>query len=125
MWRPLPSSGELARWANQHMNTPPTVAPANDGFTVATNSDGTLPTPSQPQRCYPITEQAEKDLEKRFRYHSPKADQIPRYADLRAKARELAFLIATSTPASREQSLAFTKLEECVMHANSAIARNE
>ncbi|MCJ7796360.1 MAG: hypothetical protein MUQ56_06280 [Thermoleophilia bacterium] len=26
---------------------------------------------------------------------------------------------------SREQSLAITKLEECVMHANSAIARNE
>lgn len=28
------------------------------------------------------------------------------------------------TPDSREKSLALTKLEEVVMHANSAIARN-
>ena len=28
-------------------------------------------------------------------------------------------------PESREKSLAFTKLEECIMWANAAIARNE
>ena len=36
-----------------------------------------------------------------------------------------AHLIVTLTPKSREQSLALTKLEEAIMHANSAIARNE
>ena len=33
--------------------------------------------------------------------------------------------IVKHTPPSREQSLALTALEECVMWANAAIARNE
>ena len=60
-----------------------------------------------------------------FTYHSPKEDQAPRYTAIRDKAKELAHLIAAETPVSREQSSAFTRLEECVMHANAAIARNE
>jgi hypothetical protein len=65
------------------------------------------------------------DLEKRFTYHKPFGDQPQRYEALRAKAKELAALIITSCPASREMSLALTKLEECSMWANAAIARNE
>lgn len=64
-------------------------------------------------------------IENNFKYHSPKDDQPQRYEEIRNKAKELAHVINNNTPASREQSLAFTALEEAVMHANSAIARNE
>jgi hypothetical protein len=62
---------------------------------------------------------------KRFTYHPPQPDQIPRYAAIRDWARQLATLILHTTPKGREQALALTKLEEAVMHANSAIARED
>jgi hypothetical protein len=65
-----------------------------------------------------------KDLENRFTYHAPKADQPQKYESLRAKAKEFAYLIADLCPDSREKSLAQTKLEEAMMWANAAIARN-
>jgi len=67
----------------------------------------------------------QEDIDKRFTYHSPKGSQPERYVALRNKARELAMDILAKTPTSREQSLALTALEEAVMWANAAIARNE
>jgi hypothetical protein len=64
-------------------------------------------------------------IERDFTYHPPKGDQAERYVRIRDKAKELALLIVEVTPASREQSSALTKLDEVVMHANAAIARNE
>lgn len=69
--------------------------------------------------------QNEQRIANNFTYHPPKEDQPQRYEEIRNKAKELAITINECTPASREQSLAFTALEEVVMHANSAIARNE
>lgn len=66
-----------------------------------------------------------EQIERVFTYHPLKAGQQERYQALRAKAKELAYLIVESTPESREQSLALTDLERCVMQANAAIARNE
>jgi hypothetical protein len=66
-----------------------------------------------------------ESLENSFTYHAPKANQPERYVLLRDKAKELAILILENTPASREQSVAFTKLEEAIMWANKAIACNE
>jgi hypothetical protein len=66
-----------------------------------------------------------EQIEKRFTYHAPKAGQPEKYVALRDKGKELAILIANLTPASREQALAMTKLDEVVMFANAAIARNE
>jgi hypothetical protein len=65
------------------------------------------------------------DLEKRFTYHAPKADQPQRYVQIRDEAIALAQTIVKLTPASREQSLAITKLEEAIFWANAGIARNE
>lgn len=65
------------------------------------------------------------NVENTFRYHAPKGDQPARYEALRAKAKELATLIQESTPASREQSVALTSLQQAVMWANAAIAINE
>ena len=64
-------------------------------------------------------------IERDFTYHPPKGNQPDRYVLIRNKAKELALLLAGNCPQSRELSLAFTKLDEVVMHANSAIARNE
>lgn len=74
---------------------------------------------------YPLTEKSLGELDSRFEYHAPKDDQAVRYGAIRAKARELALVIAQSTPLSREQALALTHLDEAVMFANAAIARNE
>lgn len=74
---------------------------------------------------YPITHRVQSQIDKTFVYHPPHADQPMRYVAIREKARELALLIARSSPESREQSNALTRLEEAVAHANAAIARNE
>lgn len=64
-------------------------------------------------------------IDRDFTHHPPKDDQPARYASIRAHAKVLAECIAESTPSSREQSVALTKLDEVVMFANAAIARNE
>ncbi len=65
------------------------------------------------------------ELEKNFTYHAPRPGQTEKYEALRAKAKELAYLIKELTPMSREQSVALTNLETSVFWANAAIARNE
>ncbi len=65
------------------------------------------------------------DLEKRFTYHAPKANQLPRYERIRALAKEFAYALDQMCPNSREKSLALTHLEDSVMWANASIARNE
>lgn len=65
------------------------------------------------------------DLEVRFTYHPPKAGQPERYTRIRNKALDLAILMDAECPDSREKSLAITKVDEAVMWANAAIARNE
>lgn len=66
-----------------------------------------------------------KEIEKRFTYHAPKPGQAERYVVLRDCAGEFAELLNAECPESREKSLALTKIEEAVMWANAAIARNE
>ena len=68
-------------------------------------------------------EQQLLELEHRFTYHAPKDGQIERYQQIRSRALEFAALIVELSPVSREQSIAFTRLEEVVMYANAAIAR--
>jgi hypothetical protein len=65
------------------------------------------------------------DVNRVFTYHAPFGNQPERYEALRNKARELGQMIQDVTPESREQSLALTKLQECVQMANAAIAINE
>lgn len=74
---------------------------------------------------YPLNDQDVEDLRKNFTYHKPKDNQQSRYIEIRDSAFHVALLIKGHTPKSREQSLAITKLEEAVMWANAAIARNE
>jgi hypothetical protein len=63
------------------------------------------------------------DLDNIYKYHAPKEGQSAKYEAIRAKAKELAELIESECPESRERSIAFTQLETAVMWANAAIAR--
>jgi hypothetical protein len=65
------------------------------------------------------------ELAIRFTYHPPERGQQERYQEMRSQALDLADLIVSSTPDSREQALAITHLEQAVMWANAAIARRE
>lgn len=65
------------------------------------------------------------EINHKFTYHQPKHDQPIRYQELREEAKVMAAKILMLTPESREQSLALTKLEECLFWANASIARNE
>ena len=64
-------------------------------------------------------------IENNFTYHAPKPGQPERYAIIRQRAKEFAYLISQECPPSRERSLAMTHLEESVFCANAGIARNE
>lgn len=64
-------------------------------------------------------------IDNNFTYHSPKPDQVDRYGRIRETGKVFANQMLHECPESRELSLALTKLEEVVMWANAAIARNE
>jgi len=74
---------------------------------------------------YEIDRETQRTMDNVFTYHAPKGDQQQRYVKLRDKAKELAAMVLTLCPASREQSLALTNLEQCSFGGNAAIARNE
>lgn len=74
---------------------------------------------------YELKESQIEEMGRRFTYHPPKDDQVERYSAIREAVLPLALGLCQSCPESRELSLALTKLEECVMWANAAIARNE
>jgi hypothetical protein len=66
-----------------------------------------------------------------FTYHPPKpagderVGQEYRYDQIREAGKNLAMLFVGQCPESRELSLALTNIEQAVMWANAAIARNE
>lgn len=64
-----------------------------------------------------------REIENRFTYHAPRGNQPEKYEQIRKLAKGLALWINIECPDSREKSLAITKLEEMVMWANAAIAR--
>jgi hypothetical protein len=74
---------------------------------------------------YPTSEADQRKIENAFTYHPPLADQPERYEYLRDQGKDLARTMAALCPSSRELSLALTNLEQAIMWANAAIARNE
>ena len=68
---------------------------------------------------------SEEELINRFTYHAPNSKAMVLYPKLRAATLDLARLFVKEAPASRELALALTKLEEAMMHVNSAVARNQ
>jgi hypothetical protein len=66
----------------------------------------------------------DSDLETRFTYHAPQGTAPERFVTIRDTAHTLAKVVNQLCPEGREKSLAITKLEEVVMWANAAVARN-
>jgi hypothetical protein len=78
-----------------------------------------------PLAAYNLSRAQRQEIERRFTYHAPKPDQVPRYEEIRNLAAAIAVVIYELTPTNREQSLALAALEDVVSHANAAIARGE
>ena len=65
-----------------------------------------------------------EDLVNRFTYHAPDAIKARKYERIRNESLDLAGIIDVYAVDCREKSLAITALEQAVMWANAAIARN-
>lgn len=74
---------------------------------------------------YKIKELEKEKIEKTFTHRLPSEDQQKRYANIRDKAKKLAYLIYGAVPNGRERSLAILALADCVMFAISGITNNE
>lgn len=74
---------------------------------------------------YTPTQDQKDKIEQNFTYARPQENQVGRYEEIRNKGKMMAERLSQLCPQSRELSLALTKLEEAVMWANAAIARNE
>lgn len=59
-----------------------------------------------------------------FSYQPPSASQVMQMQLVREALRAANEILLSNVPASRERSLAITKLEECSMWANKAIVFN-
>lgn len=66
----------------------------------------------------------QEDIDHWFTYHRPTEEQIPKYEELRERARSFAQLINELVPECADKTAAIRKLRECVMTANAAIACN-
>lgn len=65
------------------------------------------------------------DVNHIYAHHPTHDGQLRRYKCIREGAKLMAKLILDSCPDSRERSLALTNMEQSVMWANAAIARND
>lgn len=70
-------------------------------------------------------EQVVERLNNDFTYHRPFGDQAERYEEIRLQGKMIAIILVSLCPPSRELSMALSHIDEAVMCANAAIARNE
>ena len=64
-----------------------------------------------------------EEIHDRVTYHSPSPAGVDRHARLSAAFEALMTVVNDTCPNGREQSLAFTNLEQAMFWANAAIAR--
>lgn len=65
-------------------------------------------------------------LDNDFKHHIPQNDYVgDKHGTIRKSCRHLAETFYQTCPEGRELALAYTKLEEAMMWANAAIARNQ
>lgn len=66
-----------------------------------------------------------EELSKRFKNHQMSDDALQKSNKLRENILNVADIIDIYCSDSREKSLAFTKLEECLFWCNADLARNQ
>lgn len=65
-----------------------------------------------------------QDIEHRFAFHAATTqEKRDEHTSVRAACRDLALRVQQDVPEGREKALALTKIEEAMMWANAAIAR--
>ena len=69
-----------------------------------------------------LTDEQKVSVDTMFTYHND-PDVVPNYGVIREKAKELAIVILENSPSCADRTAAIRHLSECVMTANSAIAR--
>jgi hypothetical protein len=65
------------------------------------------------------------EIDNRFSFHPATEETGPKHDAVRELCRSTAHRLNELLPDSREKSTAITKLDEVMMHANAAIARNQ
>lgn len=70
-----------------------------------------------------LTDREVTSLERRFNYHAPNVESREKFELIRKEALELAKLLYGLCPRLPELANAVNRLEECMFHANAAIAR--
>ena len=70
----------------------------------------------------PITEL--EILTELFTYHSPREDQVPKYAAVRSAAKYFAKILWSNVPPGADRTTAIRLLREAVMTANAGISLN-
>lgn len=68
--------------------------------------------------------QVAADLKHRFGFHPARGSRGAEHEEIRDACLQAAYVIAGKCPPGREQSLAFTKLEEAMMWGNAGLARS-
>lgn len=68
---------------------------------------------------------ADAQIENNFRFHPQIAGQSEMAATLRAKTREMAYVINDLCPPSRERQIAMQHLEQAMFYAEAAFKRND
>jgi hypothetical protein len=64
----------------------------------------------------------DETVEQVFSYHRPTEDQVPKYEQIRAAAKQLAQVIVNTCPPSADRTAALRKVREAVMTANASVA---
>jgi hypothetical protein len=73
-----------------------------------------------------ISEDVRESLDLRFDHHAPSDPRVAEsHGVVRNECKHLAIIVAQLCPEGREKALALTKIEEAMMFANAAIARNQ
>lgn len=67
----------------------------------------------------------EADIKRIFTYHKPQEENVHKFESLRNMGKITAEAILKYTPQCAEQTLAIRKVEEAIMWANAALARNQ
>jgi hypothetical protein len=65
------------------------------------------------------------NLENIYTYHPPTQETLPKFEQLRSKAKEFACLIQEICPDSRERAAGLTNLENALFWVNASVARNQ
>lgn len=69
---------------------------------------------------------SQDDVDHRFNYHPPRnEEEVGRHENVRSELKWATKNVLEGLPPSREASLFVTKMEEAMMWANAAIARNK